>query len=97
VAFFAWPTTLRKILTIDNLRKWHVIEVNWFVCKRCEESMDYLFLHFEIASALWCTIFSHVSLTLVVHLLKRVEWQFLECNRVEDDFVLSFLVYFGGK
>jgi hypothetical protein len=29
VAFFVWLATLGKILTMDNLRKWHVIVVNW--------------------------------------------------------------------
>jgi hypothetical protein len=30
-AFFTWSAALSKILTMDNLRKWHVIDV---MCKK---------------------------------------------------------------
>ena len=29
VVFFAWLAALEKILIVDNLRKWHVIVVDW--------------------------------------------------------------------
>jgi hypothetical protein len=59
--------TLGKVLTIDNLRKQHVIVVNCCcLCKRCGESVNHLFLHCEIACALWSAIFSCGRLTWVM-------------------------------
>jgi hypothetical protein len=53
VAFFAWTAALGKILTMDNLRKRHVIVIDWCcMCKRHGESVDHLLLHCEVASAL---------------------------------------------
>jgi hypothetical protein len=44
VSFFAWSVALGKILTIDNLRKSHVIVVDWCcMCKRKGEVVDHLF------------------------------------------------------
>jgi hypothetical protein len=58
-AFFAWLAALGKILTVDNLKKRHVIIVYIScLCKRNGESMDYLLLHCDVASALWNTIFN---------------------------------------
>jgi hypothetical protein len=52
-AFFAWSAALWKIITMDNLRKRHVIEVNWCcMWKRNMESVDHLFLHCEVACGL---------------------------------------------
>lgn len=60
VVFFAWLTALGKISTTNNLRKRHIIVVDWCcMCKRYKESMDHLFLHYEIPSA----ILSCVGLT----------------------------------
>jgi hypothetical protein len=51
VAFFAWPAALGKIPTMDNLKKWHVIMVDWYyMCKRSGEYVGRLLLHCEIAS-----------------------------------------------
>jgi hypothetical protein len=59
VAFFAWTTVLGQILTMDNLRKQHVVVVEWCcMYKMNGESVDHLLLHCEIDSALWNTIFS---------------------------------------
>jgi hypothetical protein len=67
VAFFAWSVALGKILNMDNLRKWHVIVVDWCcMCKKNEESVDHLLLHCKIVSALWNTIFSSVELAWIV-------------------------------
>jgi hypothetical protein len=65
--FFASSAALRKILTMDNLRKWHVIVVNYCcLCKRDEESMDHLLLHCEVSCALWSVMgLSWVMLRLV--------------------------------
>jgi hypothetical protein len=63
VAFFVWSTALRKILAMDNLKKRHVIVVDWcYMCKRSEESVDFFF-HCEVANALWSAIFNHVGLS----------------------------------
>jgi hypothetical protein len=34
VAFFVWSTALGKILTMDNLQKQHVIEVDRILCAK---------------------------------------------------------------
>jgi hypothetical protein len=52
VAFFAWLAALEKILAMDNLRKRHVLVVDWCcMCKMDEEFVYYLLLHFEVACA----------------------------------------------
>jgi hypothetical protein len=67
VAFFTWSVAQGKIITIDNLRKRHVIVVDWcFMYKKCGESVDHIFLHCEIASATWSAILSHVGLSQVM-------------------------------
>jgi hypothetical protein len=69
VAFFAWSAALGKILTMDNLRKRHVIVIDrCCMCKRHGESVDHLLLHCEAASALWSTIFSRFGLSWVMPL-----------------------------
>lgn len=68
MAYFAWSTTLGKILTMDNLKKRHVIVVDWCcMCKNCGESMDHLLLYCEMTSALSNTIFNLVRLAWVMH------------------------------
>jgi hypothetical protein len=53
VTFFAWTTTIEKILTMDNLRKRHVIVVEWCcMYEKNGESVDHLLLHCETANAL---------------------------------------------
>jgi hypothetical protein len=43
VAVFTWSSVLGKILTMDSLRKWHVIVVDWcFMCRKSRESMNHL-------------------------------------------------------
>jgi hypothetical protein len=67
--FFAWSAALRKILTLDNLRKRHVIVIDrCCMCKRNGESVDYLLLHCEVARALWNAVFSHFGLSWVMSL-----------------------------
>jgi hypothetical protein len=73
VAFFAWSVALGKILTLDNLRKRHVIVIDRFcLCKMNGESVDHLFLHWEVARALWNAIFSRFNLSWVM-LLRVVD------------------------
>ena len=66
-AFFVWLAALSKILTLDNLRKCHVIVINrCCMCKRSEETVDHLLLHCEVASALWYAIFSCFGMAWVM-------------------------------
>jgi hypothetical protein len=66
VAFFPWSAALGKILAIDNLRK-HVIVVDrCCMCKRNEESVDHLLLHFDVTGALWNVFFSRLGLSSVM-------------------------------
>lgn len=67
VLFFDWLAALEKILTVDNLRKWHFIVVEWCCMgKTSGESMDHILFHYEMASALWNTFFSLVGLDWVL-------------------------------
>jgi len=53
VAYFVWSTALGKILTLDNLRKMHVILVDrCCMCKQNRESVDHLLLHCDVAYAM---------------------------------------------
>lgn len=64
---FAWSATLRKILTMNNLRKRHIIIVDWCcMFKKSGESNDHLLLQCEIVNALWNTILSSVRLAWVM-------------------------------
>jgi hypothetical protein len=67
VIFFVWSAALGKILTIDNLRKQHVIVMNrCCMCKRSEETVDHLLLHCEVAFALWSAFFGRFGLSWVM-------------------------------
>ena len=58
VAFFSWTTALGKILTIVNLRKRHLVILEWcYMCKRCGESVDHLLLHCPFAFEIWSMVF----------------------------------------
>jgi hypothetical protein len=66
-AFFAWSVALDKILTMDNLRKRHIIIVDrCCLCKRDGESVDHLLLHCDVASAMWNNIFLRFSMSWVM-------------------------------
>jgi hypothetical protein len=67
VAFFVWSAALGKILTLDNLRKRNLVLVNRCgMCKKEEESIDYLLLHCESAQFLWNAFFSRFGLAWVM-------------------------------
>jgi hypothetical protein len=58
VAFFVSTATLRRILTLDNLRKGQVIVIDWYcVCKKSREFIDHRLFHHEIARD-FCTLIS---------------------------------------
>jgi hypothetical protein len=52
------------ILTLDNLKKRHIIVIDrCYMCKKTGESVDHLFLHRDVASALWSSLFSRFGLS----------------------------------
>jgi hypothetical protein len=52
-AFFVWSIAISKILTLNNLRKRHIIVINrCYMCKKTGEIIDHLLLHCNVASAL---------------------------------------------
>jgi len=49
---------LREDFTLDNLRKWDVILVDWCVmCKKNWESVDHHLLHCEVDCVIWNVFF----------------------------------------
>jgi hypothetical protein len=66
VAFFVWTATLGPILTIDNLRKRHVIVIDWCLCNVCGESIAHLLLHCLAAREIWSFIFSMFNILWVM-------------------------------
>jgi hypothetical protein len=58
VAFFVWLAALGNILTMDNLRKRHVLVIErCCMCKRNGEFVDHLILHCKVGCAI-CMFFS---------------------------------------
>jgi hypothetical protein len=67
VSFFVWTTTLRRTLTMDNLRRKCIIVVGLCsMCKHSGESVNHLFLHCEVAQVLWSMVFSLFVVTWVM-------------------------------
>jgi hypothetical protein len=63
-AFSMWSATLGKILTMDNLKKWHVIVVDrCCMCKRNEGSVAHL-LYCDMAYAIWIAFFQSFWIVL---------------------------------
>jgi hypothetical protein len=59
---------LGRILTADNLRRRHVIIVNWCcMCKADGESVDHLLLHCVYAKELWDLVFAMFEIFWVMH------------------------------
>jgi len=66
-AFFAWLAALWKIVTIDKLKKQHVIVVDWCcMCKKNGESVDHCLLHCEVVGTLWDVFFNRFWLSWVM-------------------------------
>jgi hypothetical protein len=62
-----WSAALCKILTVDNLRKRHIIIMDrCCLCKRDGESMGHLVLHCDVASSLWNNIFTRFGMSWVM-------------------------------
>jgi hypothetical protein len=65
--FFVWSAALGKILTLDNLRRRHVIVVDrCCMYKRSEESIEHLLLHCDVAFSIWIAFFNHFGLSWVM-------------------------------
>ena len=67
VAFFVCTATLRKILTIDNLRKRYILIINWCcICISHGESTDNLLLHWPLISVVFSFVFTLLRLAYVM-------------------------------
>uniref|UniRef100_A0A2N9HC79 Reverse transcriptase domain-containing protein n=1 Tax=Fagus sylvatica TaxID=28930 RepID=A0A2N9HC79_FAGSY len=67
VAFFVWVAAMGRILTIDNLRRRHVIVLDWCcMCKESGESLSHLLLHCSAAREIWSFIFSIFSIQWIM-------------------------------
>jgi hypothetical protein len=67
VRFFVWTAAMDRILTVQNLRRRHVMVIDWcYMCKASGESTDHLLLHCPIVYDLWCCIFSLFGLQWVM-------------------------------
>jgi hypothetical protein len=65
VSLFVWTATLGKILTQDNLRRRHIVVVEWCcMCKKNGKSIDHILLHCDVTWAVWSFFYS----------LFEVEW-----------------------
>jgi hypothetical protein len=74
--FFTWSAVLGKILPLYNLRKRHIIIVDkCCLCKRDGESVDHIFLHCDVASALWNNFFFRFGISWVMPVGGRLEDQ----------------------
>jgi hypothetical protein len=72
----------KKILTLENLRKRHIIVVDWCcICKKSGKIIDQLLLHCEVTRELWVLILhlfgveSVMSRTVVKLLVGEVSWE----------------------
>jgi hypothetical protein len=82
-AYFEWLAVLDKILTMDNLKKRHVILIDrCYMCKRNEESVDNLLLHYDVAYTYWSALFTRFGLSWV--LPRRAIDLFVCCCDLED-------------
>lgn len=53
IPFFAWTTSLDKILTINNLKKCTVSIIDWYcMCKKNSKIVDHHLLHYETTRAM---------------------------------------------
>jgi hypothetical protein len=59
VFFFCWLVALEKILTMDNMRKRHVIVVDKYccMCKKSDKFVNHFLFQCEVVDALWNVFF----------------------------------------
>jgi hypothetical protein len=81
VTFFVWKTILEKIITMDNLKKRHIIEVEWCcMCQKSGENIDHILVHCEVGRGLWESIFHLFMIEWVMSLVGKDS---LEDNNLE--------------
>jgi hypothetical protein len=57
MAFFVWIAALGRIPTLYNLRKRHIIVIDWcYMPRNNVEPIDHLLLHCGIARELWVSV-----------------------------------------
>uniref|UniRef100_A0A2N9IWR4 CHD3-type chromatin-remodeling factor PICKLE n=1 Tax=Fagus sylvatica TaxID=28930 RepID=A0A2N9IWR4_FAGSY len=67
VAFFVWAAALGRILTTDNLRRRHIIVIDWCcMCKENDKSISHLLLPCSAAREIWNFIFSIFAIEWVM-------------------------------
>ena len=67
ISFFVWGVAWNNILTRDNLRLRISEFVDWCImCHHCEETVDHLLLHYEMANQLWNFVFITFGLSWVI-------------------------------
>ena len=67
VSFFIWCVAWNKILTGDNSRLRRLVLVDWcIICRHCEETVDHLLLHCEMAHRLWSFALKSFDLSWVI-------------------------------
>jgi hypothetical protein len=67
VAFVVWTVALGKVLTHDNLRRRHIVVVEWCcMCKKNGESIDHLLLHCDVAQVVWSSFYSLFGVEWVI-------------------------------
>ena len=67
VAFFVWAAALGRILTTDNLRRRHIIVIDWCcMCKENGKSISHLLLPCSAAREIWNFIFSIFAIEWVM-------------------------------
>lgn len=67
IAFSVWKFALGKILTINNLRKRHIVVLEWCgMCKQYEEKIDHFMMHCKLARSLWAEIFNTFGFEWVI-------------------------------
>jgi hypothetical protein len=92
-----WLVALGKIFTMDNLWKWRIIVVDrCCMCKRNEESIDHLLLHFEVVCAIWNFSQSIWVVLGFVCFLVDFQWH-LVCCCVENSTFMPFLLSLEGN
>lgn len=57
VNFLTWTVALGKILTLDNMRKWDIIVINWYCIRKKNKIVEQFHLHCKVASAVCNTVF----------------------------------------
>jgi hypothetical protein len=103
-AFFAWSAVLGKILTLDNLKKRHVLVMDRFACIRGMGSPWTTFFFFVTwlmpfalpFQSFWFVLGYAQTCSQAVYLLVDL-WQSAECYSVEDGAYVPFMVFMEDK